>query len=155
VQRIYFHADGTPDFGIPVGNGQVPDRFSPADRPSEFISLEGSRLVIGAGSLPATQIRLIPGLAGAATVSLEPIMAPGKFVRRTAQGEIVLAANDQSAAFAEQSSFASVPGLADSRAVTFGALGAPGSYLRHRNNTLEVSQARSAAELASATFYVN
>jgi GH43 family beta-xylosidase len=154
IQRIYYRADGTPDFGIPVGNGEVPDRFSPSDRPAEFVRIEGDRPAIGTGPLPTTQIRQKRGLAGDGTVSLEPILTPGQFLRRTPAGEVILAPNDGSAAFAEQSSFRAVGGQADPRSVSFLALGADASYLRHDNGRLRVARAVTDAERASATFRV-
>jgi hypothetical protein len=36
VQRLYYHPDGTPDFGVPVGAGEIPDRFAPVDRPGAY-----------------------------------------------------------------------------------------------------------------------
>ena len=149
VQRIYYRADGTPDFGIPVGNGPVPDRFSPRDRPGAFLRLEGERLVVGEGPLPTTQIRRVQGFVGEGTVLLEPILTPGRYLRGTAAGTVVLASNDGTRAFAEEASFHAVPGLADARGISLRAVGAPGSYLHHRNGGLMVS---APAGAASATF---
>ena len=155
VQRIYYHADGRPDFGIPVGNGPVPDRFSPADRPNQFVLLAGDRLTIGTGSLPATQIRQRGGFAGSGTVSLEPILTPGRYLRRLPSGEVVLAANDGSPQFAEQSSFRRVTGLADRRGLSFVPLGSPTEYLWHVGGVIGTGEARSSAERAAATFLLS
>ncbi len=43
IQRLYFRADGTPDFGIPVGSGALPDRWSPLDRANQFVRVDGER----------------------------------------------------------------------------------------------------------------
>src|SRR3546814_11174907 len=32
AQRLYFDAQGNPDFGVPVGNGPLPERFAPEGR---------------------------------------------------------------------------------------------------------------------------
>jgi GH43 family beta-xylosidase len=37
VQKIYWHPDGTPMFGVPVGDGGPIVRISPADRPKDFV----------------------------------------------------------------------------------------------------------------------
>jgi GH43 family beta-xylosidase len=50
VQRIYYRKDGTPDFGIPVGNGPLPLRLSPAGRPDAFLAVEGDRVGVGDSS---------------------------------------------------------------------------------------------------------
>lgn len=107
MQRLYFHADGTPDFGVPVGNGPLPERFSPAGSPGRFLAHDGTRAFVGTAPLARTQFRCrpagnLPGHAGA--VCLSPILrrdsvlavngdgslglvdlAPGQPVPRTAQ----------------------------------------------------------------------
>lgn len=95
VQRLYYKADGSPDFGIPVGNGVVPDRFSPADNKAAFLRHDGDRVVIGTGDLPTTQFRQAPGLV-AGTVSLEPILAPGKVLRKQADGSVAVGGREGS-----------------------------------------------------------
>ncbi len=154
VQRLYYRPDGTPDFGIPVGNGAVPDRFSPADRADAYLRLDGSRLLVGTGPLPTTQIRQKQGLAGVGTVSLEPILAPGRMLRRLDSGEVVVAAPDGSPAFNAQSSFEVRPGLAGGRGISFAAVGDPNSYLRHVAGAVRVEPVRSGSDRASATFLV-
>ena len=54
IQRLYFQADGTPDFGIPVGNGALPNRWSPLSRPGEFIRVTGERIIEWESSDPLT-----------------------------------------------------------------------------------------------------
>jgi GH43 family beta-xylosidase len=153
VQRVYYRADGTPDFGIPVGNGEVPDRFSPVSQPGAFLGHDRGRAVIGNGPLPTTQIRRKPGLAGEGTVSLEPILTPGQFLHRTEDGAVLVARNDGSRGFAERSSFHVMPGLADGRGVSFAAFGARGSYLTHRGRDVRV--APPGADRRAATFLVS
>lgn len=155
VQRIYYRPDGTPDFGVPVGNGAVPDRFSPADRPQAFLLAERGQATVGAGALPPSQIRRKPGLAGAGTVSLEPILAPGQFLVATANGALVVAPNDGTPGFTQRSSFRQVAGLVDARGVSFAALGAGGDYIRHANGAARVGNVPAAADRASATFLVS
>lgn len=155
VQRIYYRPDGTPDFGVPIGNGPVPDRFSPADRPQTFLLAEQGRVTVGAGPLPQSQIRRKPGLAGKGTVSLEPILAPGRLLVRSSDGSLAVAADDRTAEFARRSSFRQVAGLTGPGGVSFAALDAAGEYIRHVRGIAEVGPAQSAAERASATFVVS
>lgn len=144
VQRLYYKPDGAPDFGVPVGAGEVPDRFAPLDRPGSFLRHDGDRLVVGAGPPPTTQFRLKPGLAGAGTVSLEPILKPGHVLAVGANGavEIVKAGGDP-----KRASFRRIPGLAG-EGVSFAALG--GGRLRHRDGVVVVG----AGDAGAATFVV-
>jgi GH43 family beta-xylosidase len=146
VQRLYYKADGTPDFGVPVGAGPVPDRFAPLDRPDAFLRHEGDRAVVGAGPLPTTQFRQKPGPAG--TVSLEPILKPGHVLSVGAGGAVAIvpAGGDP-----KRASFRRVPGLAG-KGVSFAALN--GGCLRHRDGAVVVAPAQDAAGRAAATFLV-
>ena len=147
VQRLYYHPDGTPDFGVPVGAGEIPDRFAPLDRPGAYLRLDGARLAVGDGPLATTQFRQKPGAAGA--VVLEPILKPGQ-VLHSAGGAVVLAgATDDPA----RSGLRRVPGLAGGRGVSFAAPG--GGYLRHQDGAIVVGPAEGAAGSASATFIVS
>ena len=154
VQRIYYRTDGTPDFGIPVGNGPVPDRFSPLDQRSEFLVLSGGRAVVGAGDLPSTQFRRVAGLMGGPSIGLEPILAAGQRLVRTDTG-VAAGAADGSAEFAARSSFVALPGLADEAGMSFAAADAPSTYLQHVGGELRIAPVRNPAERASATFLVS
>ncbi|MGK5679590.1 glycoside hydrolase family 43 protein [Actinoplanes sp. URMC 104] len=60
VQRLYWHPDGTPLFGVPVGDGGPIVRISPADRPDDFVrhAADGAIVVQRAPrDLAATQFR--------------------------------------------------------------------------------------------------
>jgi GH43 family beta-xylosidase len=155
VQRIYYRPDGTPDFGAPVGNGPVPDRFSPLDRPQAYLLAEQGPVTVGAGALPRSQIRRKPGLAGNGSLSLAPILSPGRFLVRSADGALTVAANDGTAGFAQASSFRQVAGLADPRGVSFATVGTAGDYVGHANGAARVDRVRTAAERASATFVLS
>jgi GH43 family beta-xylosidase len=49
VQRLYWHPDGTPLFGVPVGAGGPIVRLSPADAPKRFVRDDDRRLLQGRG----------------------------------------------------------------------------------------------------------
>lgn len=105
VQRIYYRDDGTPDFGIPVGNGPVPDRFSPADAPKQFVRHQGDRVLVGQGDIPASQFRSMPSLAGAGAVTLVPIDAPERVLFAAPDGSVRLAQPQRDRQFVLRSSF--------------------------------------------------
>jgi len=149
VQRLYYRPDGTPDFGVPVGAGEVPDRFAPLDLPGGYLRLDGERAAVGDGTLATTQFRQKPGPAGA--VILEPILKPGRSLQAAADGQVVPAAASETPA---RSGFRRVPGLAG-RGVSFAALAPGGGYLRHHGGAVVVGPVKSAADRASATFIVS
>jgi hypothetical protein len=82
VQRLYWHPDGTPLFGVPVGDGGPIVRISPADRSYDFVR-HTDELVLGVERAPhdlaATQFRFAKQDDG--TESIESVDHPGKFVR--------------------------------------------------------------------------
>lgn len=155
MQRLYFREDGTPDFGIPVGNGEIPDRFAPTDAPGRFVRHEGDLLVVGKGPLPSTQFRQVPGLAGAGTVSLEAVDAPGRYVRALPNGDVVLASREGGAAAARASSFEGRPGMSDPRGISFALPGTAGHHLRHVGGGLRAAPVRGVGERSSATFLIS
>jgi hypothetical protein len=155
VQRLYYKPDGTPDFGIPVGNGLVPDRFSPASDKTAFLRHDGDSVSVGRGDIPSSQFRQMPGLAGRGSVSLVPIDAPDHYLVAQPDGRIVLAPKDASRAFAERASFLPQPGLSNAKGMTFAALGKPGMVVRHADGGLALGTATRPADRASATFLVS
>jgi len=92
VQRIYYRADGTPDFGIPVGNGPVPDRFALPDAPESCIRHEGDAVVVGKGPIPSSQWREVASPLGNGAVSLIPIDAPNRRLAALPDGRVTLVA---------------------------------------------------------------
>lgn len=63
VQKVYWHPDGTPLFGVPVGDGGPIVRISPADRANDFVrhTDDGTIAVERAPhDLAATQFRFEP-----------------------------------------------------------------------------------------------
>ncbi len=102
IQRLYYQPDGTPDFGVPVGNGALPERFSPAGQPGRFLVQAGEGLRIGSGALPATQFRAVPVNPGADSFLLSPILRPDLAVTFGQGGAVTLAPRAQATAFARQ-----------------------------------------------------
>ena len=89
MQRLYFHADGTPDLGVPVGNGPLPERFQSSTRPETWLAYEGPRLFTGSAPLPNTQFRSLPN--GDGTVRLCPILQRESCLSVAADGGVGLA----------------------------------------------------------------
>jgi GH43 family beta-xylosidase len=140
VQRLYYKADGSPDFGIPVGNGPLPDRFSPVDQPGAFIYHDGDSVKVGQGPLPTSQFRQVPGTAGSGSVSLVPLDAPDRAFAIGSDGAVVLAKADESSAFAKRSNF--VRREVGKDYVCFEEIGNPGRQLISRDGALQMQTAR-------------
>ncbi|OHT21434.1 family 43 glycosylhydrolase [Edaphosphingomonas haloaromaticamans] len=142
IQRLYYRADGTPDFGIPVGNGPLPDRLSPADRRESHLVHDGARLFVGEGALPATQFRQSPARV-AGSVTLSPIDMPDYCIAIGPDGAARLEKAGADAAFLRRSSFVRrpVPG----GAVRFTPVGGADKALAHRDGALVLASAGDAA----------
>ncbi|MES2172473.1 MAG: glycoside hydrolase family 43 protein [Pseudomonadota bacterium] len=105
VQRLYYTADGTPDFGVPVGNGPLPERFISSTDPTRLMAHDGTQLVAGNPSLAQTQFRQLPGRAGARSVMLSPILMPDHYLVAGQDGSLTLQQDSKSADFALRSQF--------------------------------------------------
>ncbi|MGO4428647.1 AbfB domain-containing protein, partial [Streptomyces sp. MCAF7] len=154
VQKIYWKADGTPDFGIPVADGLTPIRLSSYNYPDRFIRHWAYRAKIEANLSPLadSQFRVVTGLAGTGTVSLESANFPGYFLRHK-NNEVWVEKNDGTSLFAGDASFTARAGLADSAGVSYESFNLPGRYLRHYNYLLYVQALSTTTDRADATFY--
>jgi GH43 family beta-xylosidase len=92
VQRLYYQADGTPDFGVPVGNGPLPDRLSFAAHAGQFVVHRQGALQLGSGPLADTQFRFLPSGASSDLVAIQPITRPESRLGWDAQGRVTLVA---------------------------------------------------------------
>ncbi|WP_242186046.1 glycoside hydrolase family 43 protein [Sphingomonas sp. CARO-RG-8B-R24-01] len=149
LQRLYYRPDGTPDFGIPVGNGALPDRLSPLDAPGLFLRNDGGAPSIGCGSLAGSQFRQLADPGG--SVSLAPIEAPDHRLCAIQDGSVRLVKADARAAPIQGSRFTRIAGLADRRGVSFVAAGTSNVYLHHIGPKLMVGDVASTRR-ESATF---
>ncbi|MET0238331.1 MAG: glycoside hydrolase family 43 protein [Sphingobium sp.] len=143
IQRLYYKADGSPDFGVPVGNGPLPERLSPVGRPDLFLRHDGAALSVGPGPLATSQFRQTPGRGGREAVMLSPITMPDHFIVARADGSVTLAPDDRSSDFAARSQFAYVadgPG----GLVRLAAIAVPGKALAHDNGALKLTRSHDA-----------
>ncbi|MES5818771.1 family 43 glycosylhydrolase [Streptomyces sp. RG80] len=154
VQKIYWKADGTPDFGIPVADGVTPKRFSSYNFADRFIRHWEYRAKIEANVSPLadSQFRVVTGLAGSGTVSLESANFPGYYLRHK-NFEVWVEKNDGTAAFASDATFYQRAGQADSAGISYESYNYPGRYIRHYNYLLNVQALSTATDRGDATFY--
>lgn len=90
VQRLYFKADGSPDFGVPVGNGPLPVRLL-RGAGGHALTHRDSALSLGGGALAQSQFRMIP-IGESGPIALAPILRPADRVTVMPDGSLTLAA---------------------------------------------------------------
>jgi GH43 family beta-xylosidase len=153
VQKLYWNADGTPNFGIPVPDGAHPVRLKSFNVPTRFVRHYDfrARLDADVATLADSQFRIVSGLAGAGTVSLESTNFPGYYLRHR-NFEVWVERSDGSAGFRADASFVQRAGLASSSGVSFESQNFPGRYLRHSSNLMYVQPVPDATARGDATF---
>ncbi len=150
LQKLYWNADGTPNFGIPVADGVTPVRLRAST--GGFVRHWEYRVRLDADvpTLADSQFRIVPGLAGGGTVSLESTNFPGYYLRHR-NFEAWVERNDGTATFRGDASFTRRTGLTGS-GVSFESSNFTGRYLRHANNLLYVQAVATSTDRADATF---
>jgi hypothetical protein len=143
VQRLYYTADGTPDFGVPVGNGPMPERFISVADTGKLMAHDGSRLIAGNPALAQTQFRQTPGRAGARSLMLSPILMPGHFLVAGKDGSLSLQPDSKSADFALRSQFVRLEEKGDGT-IRFAAIAAPGKAIGIDGERLALVRSRDA-----------
>lgn len=152
AQRLYWHKDGTPLFGVPVGKGGPILRLSPADASSAFVRHYAYVLRVDPGvrELADSQFRFLPGLAGTGTVSIQSVNFPDRYWRVDGTSLRIDPVADGSAD-AAQASFRRVPGLANSNGISLELSDRPGVYVRHDKGSLTVGKPAG----AKSTFWLS
>jgi GH43 family beta-xylosidase len=135
VQKLYWHEDGTPLFGIPVGSGGPIVRLSPADRPRSFVKHVGDAFQVAHAprELELTQFRFVKAADGTETV--QSVDQPAKFL--VVSGTTV----SLGATGTPVTRIAARGGGVNIRV-------APGQFLHHRNGQLTVAAKATAFKLS-------
>ncbi|MGW4943258.1 family 43 glycosylhydrolase [Actinoplanes sp. NPDC004185] len=130
VQRLYWHPDGTPLFGVPVGAGGPIVRLSPADAPKRFVQHADTALLVRPPDhvLADTQFRFVPAAGGAEVI--QSVDFPDRHVR-VAGSEVRLEAGAPTAFRRIRQGSGVRLQLADD----------PTRYLRHRNGVVVTGDA--------------
>ena len=146
VQRLHWNADGTPQFGVPVGDGPLPYRWQSTEAPELYLAHDGTTVTASATpSLAASQFRILPGYAKKSSVLIEPILTKGRYLRIEGGNLVIASAPGASSAFIQRK------GLSDSAGFSFESVDIPGSYLCLSQGVLTVSKV-AASQRAAATF---
>ncbi|MGC5287632.1 family 43 glycosylhydrolase [Micromonospora sp. DT231] len=155
LQKVYWNADGTPNFGIPVPDGATPVRLRSHDLATSYIRHweYRARIEPNVTNLADSQFRIVNGLAGGGSVSLESTNFPGYYLRHRGYA-LYVERNDGSALFGGDASFRRQSGLADSAGISLESHNFPGRHVRHRAGLLYVEPVSSSADRASATFHL-
>jgi GH43 family beta-xylosidase len=129
VQRLYWHPDGTPLFGVPVGKGGPIVRLSPTGASGSYVRHDGTALRIERAprDLAATQFRFVPAADGAEAI--QSVNLPGRHLR-VVDGAVLL---DPGPA----TPWRRVP---HGRGFRLQVAGTPGTYLGHRNGVLTAGE---------------
>jgi hypothetical protein len=153
LQKFYWNADGTPNFGIPVADGSTPVRLASYNYPDRYLRHYDFRAKLEANvtTLADSQFRIVPGLAGSGTVSLESTNFPGYYLRHR-NFEVWVEKNTGTATFTNDASFYQRAGLASASAVSLESLNYPGRYVRHSQGLLYVQAVATSTDRADATF---
>jgi hypothetical protein len=97
--------------------------------------------------------RIVPGLAGEDSISLESVNYPGYYLRH--QGyQIKLHQASGDSLYRSDSSFRVKPGLADRTKVSLESVNYPGYYLRHRGFQFYIEQGSGELYNLDCTFSV-
>ncbi|MBE1491577.1 family 43 glycosylhydrolase [Plantactinospora soyae] len=135
VQRLYWNADGTPSFGVPVGDGGTVLRLSPMDAPGAYVRHFGYLLRVEGNvrEVADSQFRLVPGFSGAGRVALQSVNFPDRYAR--VDGTVLrVDPYEDSDAYASAASFVQVRGLADRRATSLRLSDDADVYVTHDGN---------------------
>ncbi|GAB3660619.1 family 43 glycosylhydrolase [Glycomyces tarimensis] len=153
LQKVYWNADGTPNFGIPIADGPSPYRFAAHGESGVFLHHYDFRVRVDASPamLADSQFRIVPGLAGSGTVSLESANYPGRYLRHK-NYELWVETDDGSSAFRSDASFHRRAGLADAAAESFESYNFSGRYIRQVGGYADLQTATTASERSDATF---
>ncbi|WP_431876082.1 family 43 glycosylhydrolase [Micromonospora marina] len=155
IQKLYWNADGTPNFGIPVPDGATPVRLRSHDPTGGYVRHYDYRARVepNVTNLADSQFRIVPGLAGGGSVSLESTNFPGYFLRHRAFA-LYVERDDGSTLFDGDASFDRRPGLAASEGISLESRNFPGRYVRHRDGLLQLEPVGTGADRAAATFHL-
>ncbi|WP_247673760.1 family 43 glycosylhydrolase [Micromonospora sp. C51] len=153
IQRVYWNADGTPNFGVPVPDGLTPVRLRAHDLPDRYLRHWEFRVRLepNVTNLADSQFRIVAGLSNSAAISLESTNYPGYFLRHR-NHQIWVERNDGSNLFRQDATFTRRAGLADATKVSLESVNFPGQYVRHRDGLLYLEAVPDTAGRASATF---
>lgn len=145
VQRLYFEPDGTPDFGVPVGNDALPERLRPAGRPNVWLGHDAHLPLVGNLPVAQSQYRSVEQADG--TVLLSPILLRDFALSVSSEGTVTLAPVGDGVGGARPSRFVRRERGTDS--VTFELAALPGQALALDGALLGIAPVASAAAVWS------
>ena len=156
VQKLYWHDDGTPSFGVPVGKGGPAVRLSPYDAPRSYVRHYDYRLRVDPDvrELADSQFRFVPGFLEPGRTALQSVNFPDRYV--VVDGTTLrIDPYTESDAYGHASGFVRVPGLADHRALSLRLSTDASAYVTHEGGRLTVTRPRGRADQERATFWLS
>jgi len=154
VQKLYWKPDGSPEFGVPVPDGNTPVRLRSSTSPSLYLRyFSGNTQGNNAASLPETQFQIVkPGLSGGSSVSFESTVKPGTFLRRSGD-QLRFDAKSSQGSYNADTSFVQRTGLADATGVSFESFDSPGKFIGLSGGSLSLVPIDDSTK-GSATFFL-
>lgn len=153
IQKFTWNEDGSPNFGVPVADAE-PVQIRLHAAPELYVRHYAYRARLEANVTPVadSQFRVVPGLAGGQSVSLESSNFPHYYLRDL-NGEAWVQDAESNEAYGTAASFFMRTGLSGA-GVSFEAVGQPtGRYLRRdADNLLSVRTVTTTADKVDATF---
>lgn len=153
VQRLYWNEDGTPAFGVPVGEGGPIVRLSPMDAPRAYVRHYAYRVRVDTDvrQVADSQFRIVPGFLGSGRVALRSVNFPDRYLRVDGT-ELRIDPYADTDDYGHDSGFVLEAGLADHRAVSLRLSADRHAYVLHRDGRLTVGRPRGRADRERATF---
>ena len=139
VQKLYWHEDGTPLFGVPVGKGGPIVRLSPANARSTFVRHHEFEMRVDGDvrELADSQFRFVPGFLGEPSEAIQSVNSPDRYVQVIGKA-LHLTAYEDTAPYAASTSFIREPAQTNKSAVSLRLADRPTTYLRHDKGRLTV-----------------
>ncbi|MDR7304135.1 family 43 glycosylhydrolase [Haloactinomyces albus] len=156
VQRLYWNDDGTPGFGVPVGEGGTAVRLSPMDAPRAYVRHHEYDLRVDGDvrQLADTQFRFTPGFLGPDRIALQSVDFPDRYIR-VRGNSLHIAPYEDSDDYGSTTGFIRTRGLADHRGISLRLSSDPDTYIVHDNGRLTTGRPRGRAERERATFLLS
>ncbi|MDQ2584132.1 family 43 glycosylhydrolase [Saccharothrix yanglingensis] len=132
VQKVHWNDDGTPGFGVPVGEGGPVVRLSPVDSPRLVVRHHDYRLRVDGDvrELGDSQFRLVDGFLGAGTTAVQSVNFPDRYARVDG-ASLRVDPYEDSDAYGRTASFVRVAGLAGRDGVSLRLAADPARYVAH------------------------
>jgi beta-xylosidase len=158
MEYMYYNSDGTIQAVLQTSTGiwGTINRIQSYNNPTMYVRHQNFDVRIDANVSPLSdsQWQIMKGLANSSGyISFQSVSYPGYYLRHS-NYDFVLAKNDGTALFAQDSTFKEVAGLKDSTWSSFQSYNYTTRYIRHSNYLLRIDPISTDAEKQDSTFKI-